>query len=252
MPINVHDSQLKMTKTVGKLYGLGLGPGDPELLTLKAYRLLQTVPVVAYPCSEDGISVARGIVAQWLRPDQIEVLIPLPFRVRTSAAPYYDRAAIQLRNHLQMGQDVAILCEGEPMLYGSFMYLLNRLSGEFEIEVIPGISSTLASGAIAGCPLTYGNDIFSIFPATLPIEILRAQLAQVDAAVIIKLGRHFHKISALLDELGLSDRALYLERVSQPTQRILPLAAVNAAEVPYWSLILIPSDRAPLASDDQS
>jgi precorrin-2/cobalt-factor-2 C20-methyltransferase len=241
-----------MTKTVGKLYGLGLGPGDPELLTLKAYRLLQAVPVVAYPCSEDGISVARNIVAQWLRPDQIEVAIPLPFRVKTSAASYYDRAAIQLRNHLQAGQDVAILCEGEPMLYGSFMYLLNRLSGEFEIEVIPGISSTLVSGAVAGCPLTYGNDILSIFPATLPIEKLRTQLARVDAAVIIKLGRHFHKISALLDELGLSDRALYLERVSQPTQRILPLAAVNAAEVPYWSLILIPSDRTPLASGDQS
>lgn len=241
-----------MNSTAGKLYGLGLGPGDPELLTLKALRLLQTVPVIAYPCSEDGTSVARNIVAQWLRSDQVEIPIPLPFRAQESAAPYYDRAALKLRNHLDQGQDVAVLCEGEPMLYGSFMYLLNRLSGHFDIEVIPGISSTLASGAIAGHPLTYGNDILSIFPATLPIEVLRTQLAKIDAAIIIKLGRHFHKISSLLGELGLDDRALYLERISQPMQRILPLAAVNPAEVPYWSLILIPSDRVPSASGDQS
>ncbi|GAB4354814.1 MAG: precorrin-2 C(20)-methyltransferase [Cyanophyceae cyanobacterium] len=241
-----------MNNASGKLYGLGLGPGDPELLTLKAYRLLQTVPVVAYPCSEDGTSVARSIVAQWLRSDQVEIPIPLPFRVQESAAPYYDRAALQLRHYLQQGQDVAVLCEGEPMLYGSFMYLLNRLSGHFKIDVIPGISSTLASGSIAGHPLTYGNDILSIFPATLPVQILKTQLAQIDAAIIIKLGRHFHKIVDLLKELGLSDRALYLERISQPMQRILPLATVNPAEVPYWSLILIPSDRIPLASGDQS
>lgn len=236
----------------GKLYGLGLGPGDPELLTLKAYRLLKTVPVIAYPCSEDGNSVARSIVAQWLRPDQVEVPMPLPFRVGQSAASHYDRAAMRLREHLQRDQDVAILCEGEPMLYGSFMYLLNRLSRDFEAEIVPGISSTLASGAIAGCPLTYGNDILSIFPATLPIEVLRSQLVKIDAAIIIKLGRHFPRIASLLAELGLGDRALYLERVSQPMQRILPLAAVNPAEVPYWSLILIPSDRVPSASGDQS
>lgn len=234
----------------GKLYGLGLGPGDPELLTLKAHRLLQTVPVIAYPCSEEGISVARSIVAPWILPHQIEIPMPLPFRVQQSAAPGYDRAATVLRGYLQRGQDVAVLCEGEPMLYGSFMYLLNRLGGEFTTEIVPGISSTLASGAIAGRPLTYGNDVLSIFPATLPAETLRHQLMRADAAIILKLGRHFRKVDALLRDLGLRDRALYLERVSQPQQQILPLSRVNPDQVPYWSLILLPSDRAPRASGD--
>jgi precorrin-2/cobalt-factor-2 C20-methyltransferase len=231
---------------LGKLYGLGIGPGDPELLTLKAHRILTRVAVVAYPILENGKSVARAIVADFLRPDQVELPMPFPFSVEQSAQPYYDTAAAQIAEHLRAGRDVAVLCEGEPMLYGSFMYLFQRLAGQFHTEIVPGISSTLASAAMLGAPITFRNDILTIMPATLAGDILRDRLAVVDAAVIIKLGRHFTKVRSILAELGLLDRALYIERATQPNQRIVPIHEVDPAVVPYWSLILIPSQTQPI------
>ncbi|MEG4230407.1 precorrin-2 C(20)-methyltransferase [Microcoleus sp. N9_B2] len=232
-----------MTKATGKLYGLGIGPGDPELITLKAYRILQSVPVIAYPAMENGKVLARAIVADYLRPEQIEIPMPLPFSPTRSSQPYYDIAAEKIAAHLSEGQDVAVLCEGEPFLYGSFMYLFNRLSARFTTEVVPGISSTMASAAALGVPLTYRNDVLSIMPATLEAEVLRARLAVVDAAVIIKLGRHFAKVRDVLIELGQFDRALYIERATMPNQRIRAIVDVDPAEVPYWALIMIPSQQ---------
>jgi len=230
---------------LGRLYGLGIGPGDPELLTLKAHRILTTVPVIAYPTMENGKVLARAIVAGFIHPDQIEIPMPLPFSVERSSQPYYDVAAEKIAEHLTAGRDVAVLCEGEPMLYGSFMYLFQRLAGRFPTEVVPGISSTMASAAMLGAPITFRNDVLSIMPATLDAATLRDRLAVVDAAVIIKLGRHFAKVRTILDELGLLDRALYIERATQPTQRIVAISEVDPAEVPYWSLILIPSQTQP-------
>lgn len=229
----------------GKLYGLGIGPGDPELLTLKAHRILTTVPVIAYPTLENGKVLARAIVADFIRPDQIEIPMPLPFSVERSSQPHYDRAAEKIAEYLAAGQDVAVLCEGEPMLYGSFMYLFQRLAPRFPTEVVPGISSTMASAAMLGAPITFRNDVLSIMPATLDAETLRDRLAVADAAVIIKLGRHFAKVRTILDELGLLDRALYIERATQLNQRIVPIKELDPAEVPYWALILIPSQTQP-------
>lgn len=234
-----------MTQPPGKLYGLGIGPGDPELLTLKAHRILTTVPVIAYPTLESGKVLARAIVADFIQPHQIEIPMPLPFSVERSSQPYYDQAAETIAQHLSAGQDVAVLCEGEPMLYGTFMYIFNRLADRFETEVVPGISSTYASAAMLGAPLTYRNDVLSIMPATLEAEILRDRLAVADAAIIIKLGRHFAKVKAVLEELGLLERALYIERATMPNQRIKPIAEVMPEEVPYWALILVPSQTRP-------
>ncbi len=230
---------------LGRLYGLGIGPGDPELLTLKAHRILTSVPVIAYPTMENGKVLARAIVADFIQPKQIEIPMPLPFSVERSSQPYYDIAAEKIAEHLTAGRDVAVLCEGEPMLYGSFMYLFQRLSGRFPTEVVPGISSTMASAGMLGAPITFRNDVLSIMPATLEAEILRDRLAVVDAAVIIKLGRHFAKVRQVLDELGLLERALYIERATQPNQRIVDIKKIDPAEVPYWSLILIPSQTQP-------
>ncbi|TAG91402.1 MAG: precorrin-2 C(20)-methyltransferase [Oscillatoriales cyanobacterium] len=232
-----------MTETTGKLYGLGIGPGDPELITLKAYRILQSVPVIAYPAMENGKVLARSIVADYLRPEQIEIPMPLPFSPTRSSQPYYDIAAEKIAVHLGEGRDVAVLCEGEPFLYGTFMYLFNRLSGKFTTEVVPGISSTMASASALGVPLTYRNDVLSIMPATLEAEVLRDRLALVDAAVIIKLGRHFAKVKDVLIELGQFDRALYIERATMPNQVIRAIADVDPAAVPYWALVMIPSQQ---------
>ena len=233
------------TPVTGNLYGLGIGPGDPELLTLKAHRILTSVPVIAYPTMENGKVLARAIVADYIRPEQIEVPMPLPFSVERSSQPYYDIAAEKIAEHLAAGRDVAVLCEGDPMLYGSFMYIFNRLSDRFHTEVIPGISSTFASAAMLGAPLTYRNDVLSIMPATLEADILRDRLAVADAAIIIKLGRHFAKIKLVLQELNLFERALYIERATLPNQVIKPIAEVDPTQVPYWAIVMIPSQTNP-------
>lgn len=231
--------------TAGRLYGLGIGPGDPELLTLKAHRILTSVPVIAYPTLESGKALARSIVADYIQPEQIEIPMPLPFSVARSSQPYYDQAAIKIAEYLEAGQDVAVLCEGDPMLYGSFMYLFNRLAARFQTEVVPGISSTFASAAMLGAPITYRNDVLSIMPATLDADTLRDRLSSVDSAIIIKLGRHFTKVKTVLTELDLLDRALYIERATQINQRIADIKTIDSAEVPYWALILIPSQTQP-------
>ncbi|MCW6038661.1 precorrin-2 C(20)-methyltransferase [Spirulina subsalsa FACHB-351] len=230
---------------LGKLYGLGVGPGDPELLTLKAHRILTTVPVIAYPSLENGKVLARAIVTDFIRPDQIEIQMPLPFSVERSSQPHYDSAAEKIAEQLNLGRDVAVLCVGDPMLYGTFMYIFTRLCDRFSIEVVPGISSVMASAAMLGVPITYRNDVFSIMPGTLEAEILRDRLSFVEAAAIIKLGRHFSKVRGILEELGLLERALYIERATLPNQQIIPITEVDSVAVPYWALILIPSNSKP-------
>lgn len=229
----------------GTLYGVGIGPGDPELITLKAHRLITSVPVIAYPTMENGKVLARAIVASYISPHQIELPMPLPFSVERSSQPYYDKAATEIAQYLQVGQDVAVLCEGDPMLYGSFMYIFKRLGQQFPTEVIPGISSTLASAAMLGVPLTYRNDVLSIMPATLDAQTLSDRLAVADAAIIIKLGRHFAKVKQILQDLNLLERALYIERATMQNQVIKAIATVDASQVPYWAIILIPSQTNP-------
>lgn len=234
-----------MDHSIGRLYGLGLGSGDPELLTLKAYRLLQAAPVVAYPVSDGGKSLSRSIVADYLRKDQIEVPLWYPFKLEQSSQPYYDEAALKLTGYLNAGQDVVVLCEGDPFFYGTFMYLFNRLSHQFQTEVVPGVSSIMASASMLETPLTYRNDVFVVLPGILPAEILAERLAIADAAVIIKLGKNFSKVYGVLEQLGLLDRARYIERATMPNQKIMPIQDVNPAEVPYFALISIPSQWQP-------
>jgi precorrin-2/cobalt-factor-2 C20-methyltransferase len=230
----------------GTLYGIGVGPGDPELLTLKAVRLIQSSPVIAYPAAEERPSIARGIVSAYLRPDQIE--LPLRFPISSSVEPaqeFYDEMAEQLATHLTAGRDVAVVCEGDPLFYGTFMYFYTRLADRFRAEIVPGISSLTASASVLGLPLAYRNDVLSVIPAGLPREVLCDRLKAADCAVIIKLGRNFKKVRDLLHELGLADRAYYIERATMANQRTAPLDELDPATVPYLSLIVVPSDWQP-------
>jgi precorrin-2/cobalt-factor-2 C20-methyltransferase len=223
----------------GRLYGLGVGPGDPELLTLKALRLLRAAPVVAYPAPEQGESFARSIVSSWLEPWQREIPIRIPMRRGSPCAPVYDAAAETLGAELDRGRDAALLCQGDPFLYGSFIELWSRLAPCYGVEVIPGVCSLAACAAAAATPLVARDETLAVIPATLGEAELAHRLAEADAAAIVKLGRHFRKVVGVLDTLGLLGNARYVERATLPNQRVAPLASVDATSVPYFSMALI-------------
>jgi precorrin-2/cobalt-factor-2 C20-methyltransferase len=226
----------------GRLYGIGVGPGDPELLTLKGLRLLQAAPVVAYQSATDRQSFARSIVAPYLTGNQIEVRFHLPRALEPEkAASIYDQKIEPIANHLEAGRDVVVLCEGDPFFYGSFMYLFTRLSHQYATEVVPGVSSLMACPVVLGVPFTYYSDILTVLPATLPAEVLTTRLLTTDAAAIIKLGRHFSKVREVLHQLGLASRARYIERATTAQQRVIPLDEVEPTAVPYFSMIVIPT-----------
>lgn len=224
----------------GTLYGLGVGPGDPELITLKALRLLKAAPVLAYPAPENGDSFARSIVAGHLPGGQTEIVLRMPMMAeRFPAQEVYERAAREIGEHLAAGRDVAALCEGDPFFYGSFMYLFGRLAGRFPIEVVPGVSSLTACAAALGAPLAARDDVLTVIPATLAPHALAQHLRDAEAAAVIKVGRHLLKLRRVLRLLGLLDRARYVERATLAEQRILPLAEVGAESAPYFSMVLV-------------
>ncbi len=225
--------------TPGTLYGLGVGPGDPELITVKALRILRAAPVVAYPAPEDGDSLARAIAAPHLPGGQTEIAIRIPLDARRFPPDeVYGRAAREVAGHLDAGRDVAALCEGDPFFYGSFMYLFGRLVESHRIEVVPGVSSLLACPAALGAPLAARDDTFLVVPATLPEKVLHARLDGIDAAAVIKVGRHLNKVRRVLARLGLLARARYIEHATMESQRIAPLAEAGD-RAPYFSMIIV-------------
>src|SRR5579862_3407458 len=225
--------------TIGRLYGLGLGPGDPELVTLKALRLLRAAPVVAYPAPEEGESFARRIVAEWLEPRQREIRVPFPMRPGPPPEAVYERAAAELAAIMDAGDDIAYLCQGDPLFYGSFAGILTRLMAGYRVTVVPGVSSLTACAAAASAPLVQRDETLSVIPAGLPEDELAARLVESDSAAIIKLGRHFAKLRRVLERLGLIDGALYVEHASLPNQRIAALATIDPASVPYFATALV-------------
>ncbi|WP_263139758.1 precorrin-2 C(20)-methyltransferase [Pseudomonas sp. RIT-PI-AD] len=241
-----------MMASRGRLIGLGVGPGDPELITLKALRLLQAAPVVAYFVARGKRGNAFGIVEAHLR--EAQARLPLVYPVTTEAlepplcyeriiADFYDTAALAIAEHLDGGRDVAVICEGDPFFYGSYMYLHDRLAGRYPAEVVPGVCSMLGSAAVLGAPLVYRNQSLSVLSGVLPEAELRERLGRAEAAVVMKLGRNFAKVRGVLAELGLAERALYVERATMVNQRILPLDEVDPMASPYFSMIVIPGER---------
>lgn len=218
------------------LYGIGVGPGEAELLTVKAARLLERVAVVAYPAPLQGCGMARTIAAPFIPAGKAEIAIRMGFAAdRAGADQAYDDGAAAIAAHLEAGRDVAVLCEGDPLLFGSFIYLLQRLAGRFAIEVVPGVASPLAAAAAARLPLAAWDEAVALVPATKPEAELERLLAVVDRAVVMKAGPHLDKVRRVLDRLGLG--ATLVERVGFPDQRILPLAEAGAAG--YFSLVLV-------------
>lgn len=229
----------------GRLLGIGVGPGDPELLTLKAARLLRETPVVAYISARGRPSIARSIVAEHLTAGRFEINVALPMQPMPELArAAYDEGASRIGAELEQGRDVAVLCEGDPLLYGSFGQLFARLGERYVSEIVPGITSVNAAAAAVRRPLVRGNDTLVVVPATLPRDVLVARLEQVDAAAILKLGRHVLKVREVLAQLGWLERAVYVEHVTAGPERVMRLIDLTGDDTPYFSLVLLPSERA--------
>ena len=226
----------------GILWGLGVGPGDPELVTVKALRILRAAPVVAYLAPEEGQSFARGIVASELAPAKIEIAIRVPMeRARHPAQAVYDAAAREIAEHLAAGRDVAVLCQGAPFLYGSFIQIFERLAATHPTHIVPGIVSLTACAAAARFPLVSREATLLAVPATLPEAALERHLKHAEAAAILKLGRNFAKARRVLERLHRAEGAIYVEHASLGSERVLTLAEVDPAEVPYFATILVPA-----------
>lgn len=224
----------------GTLYGLGVGPGDPELVTAKALSVLRNLPVVAYLAPPEGASFARSVVASRLSPAQTEIAIRVPMtRSVAPAQAVYDRAALEIGEHLRAGRDVGVLCQGDPFFYGSFIQLFERLAADFPTKVVPGVSSLTACAAAAGVPLVTRDESLTILPATLAEDALEKRLKQAEVAAVLKLGRHLPKVRRILKRLGLADRATYVEHASLESQKVLALEAVDPASAPYFSMVIV-------------
>lgn len=229
----------------GRLLGVGVGPGAPDLLTLRAARVIEGARVLAYPTLEGAPSLARGIAAAHLREGVEEIAIDIPMtHARDPAQAAYDAGAVRIAGHLGQGRDVVCLCEGDPMFYGSFMYLQARLSPRFEVEVVPGVTSVAAASALARLPLGARDGRIAVLPATLPDEALAKGIGAHETVAVLKLGRHLPRVRALVDRLGLAGRATFVARATLLGELVLPLSEAPA-EAPYFSLLLIAKDTDP-------
>lgn len=237
--------------TVGRFYGVGLGPGDPELITLKAARLIAAADVIAYHAGVGKQSNARRIAAGLIPANAVEEELRYPVTTGRTEHPggypgamaeFYEQSAARLAAHLEAGRTVVLLAEGDPLLYGSYMYMHDRLSERFPTEVIPGVPAFAAATAAVAAPLVRQTDVLTILPGTLPEAELARRLADTDGAIVMKLGRTFEAVRSALAQAGRLEHALYVERASMPEERWLPVSDVDPATVPYFSLIVVPGD----------
>ncbi|MFI5713828.1 precorrin-2 C(20)-methyltransferase [Kribbella sp. NPDC051620] len=234
----------------GRLWGVGLGPGDPELVTVKAARLIGEADVIAYHSARHGRSIARSVAAPYLRDGQIEELLRYPLTTETTDHPggyqgamddFYADCAARLAAHLDAGRNVVVLAEGDPLFYGSYMHMHKRLTDRYTCEVVPGVTSVSAAAAVLGRPLCERDEILTILPGTLPPDVLAERLRSTDAAAVMKLGRTFTNVREAFELAGRADEAWYVERATTDAQRTAPLADVDPDSVPYFSLALLPS-----------
>jgi len=233
----------------GKLLGVGVGPGDPELMTLKAARALGEADVIAHFAKAGHASHSRAIAARHLRAGitELPLLYPVTTELpkcsdayRDAIRDFYDGAAAAIAAHLEVGRVVAVICAGDPLFYGSYMHLHARLAPRFATEIVAGVTGMSGCWSAAGMPIAQGDDIFTVLPATLPEGELTRRLVDADAAVVMKVGRHLPKLRRALQTSGRLARAIYVERGTMADAKMIPLAAKPGDDAPYFAVVLVP------------
>jgi len=237
------------TPCAGKLIGVGVGPGDPELMTLKAVRALRQADVIAHFAKAGHPSHSRAIIERDLRAGVIELALAYPVTTelpkcsdtyREALGYFYDRAAAEVAKHLEAGRVVAVICEGDPLFYGSYMHVHARLAARFPTEIVAGVTGMSGCWSAAGIPIAQGDDVFTVLPATLSEGELTRRLSEADAAVVMKVGRHLPKLRRALERSGRLPRALYVERGTMAAEKMIPLSAKPDNDAPYFAVVLVP------------
>ena len=235
--------------TTGRLIGVGVGPGDPGLLTLNAIAALNTADVVAHFAKSGNASNARSIAAKHLKPgvEELSLLYPLTTEISKEDAAYretlrefYDSAAALIAGHLDQDRTVAVIAEGDPLFYGSYMHLHVRLAPRYPTEVVAGVTGMSGCWSAIGEPIAQGDDVFTVLPGTLPEYELERRLADADAAVVMKIGRHLAKVRRALDRAGRLERAIYVERGTMTNAAVMPLVDKLDTYAPYFAIVLVP------------
>jgi len=235
--------------SAGRLIAVGVGPGDPELMTLKAVRALKDADVVAHFAKNGQSGNARTTAAGHLPAGIAELALHYPMTTelpktcdayRNAMDAFYNKSAAAIATHLDAGRTVAVICEGDPLFYGSFMHLHVRLAARYPTEVVAGVTGMSGSWSAAATPIAQGDDVFVVVPATLPVDELERRLAAADAAVIMKVGRHLAKVRATLARLGRLERAIYIERATMGDAVMLPLIKKTDDAAPYFAIVLVP------------
>lgn len=233
---------------MARLFGVGVGPGDPELTTVKAQRIIKTTGVIVYFAARASRGNGFGVIESLLTDDHEVIRCTYPVTTETvthadyeeAIARFYDECASTLATYLEAGRDVAVICEGDPFFYGSYMYIHQRLATRFATEVVPGVTSFSAAAAAAGCPLVALNETLSVISGTLTPDELSRALNGADAAVIMKVGRNLRTVREAVKKCGRAEGAIYVERASHESERIMPLLETTDVDAPYFSLVLVP------------
>lgn len=232
---------------MGRIVCAGLGPGDPELMSVRADRALRSATHVAYFRKRGRPGQARHIVEGLLAPGVVEY--PMEYPVTTELhfdspaykaclSGFYDHWAQRL-GELARTHDVLVLCEGDPFFYGSFMHLYTRLQGRAAVDVIPGIPGMAGCWSVTGVPITWGDDVMVVLMGTLPEDELLRHMHSADALVIMKTGRHLPRVRRALERAGRLAAAWLVERGTMPGQRVTPLSQVSGEDCPYFAIVLV-------------
>ncbi|WP_170572609.1 precorrin-2 C(20)-methyltransferase [Ruegeria atlantica] len=232
----------------GKIYGVGLGPGDPDLMSVRADRLLRNARHIAFFRKPGRSGQARKIVNGMIPGDAIE--FPMEYPVTTEIpvtdprynellSAFYKDCAAHLKSLSDRGEDVVVLCEGDPFFYGSFMHLYSRLRDEADVEVVPAITGMSGAWTATGDPITWGDDVLTVLVGTLPEDTLAERMAQTDALVVMKIGRNIDKVKRALKTAGLYDRAWIVEFAQMPNQTVTKLSEACEKVTPYFSIIIV-------------